>query len=292
MPHLARAIVLHAVTVWLVLAVAAKPAAADITYRATGVVTNVHQNISSVRVGDVYTATIVVNEATADVRPGDPQSARYEGALVSYTIDIGGVYTYSGLAGGSNQNIVEVYNDVSDFGPIEDTLDVEDINPGLPGLDGYAHSSVRFFLVTDSTATALGDDSIPSSLPPFSGWATSEWSMSFTDGAFAYSVGGVLTDLTVVQERCVADATYRATGVVTNVHQNITSVRVGDVYTATIVVNGATADVRPGDPQSARYEGALVSYTIDIGGVYTYSGLAGGSNQNIVEVYNDVSDFG
>ncbi|MFT5424052.1 MAG: hypothetical protein ACI89L_001844, partial [Phycisphaerales bacterium] len=54
-------------------------------------------------------------------------------------------------------------------------------------------------------ATALGDDSIPSSLPPFSGWATSEWSMSFTDGAFSYSVGGVLTDLTVVQERCVAD---------------------------------------------------------------------------------------
>ncbi len=175
-------------------------ARADVIYQAAGVVDSVHQQITSIEVGDIYQMPVTVDESTPDSWPAQADAGRYNDLILSYSFDIGGgAYSYSGAPGSPLNNTLEVNDGTGGFMD-DDVLNLYDDSIPAPILDGLDPSGTRLFIVRDDSGTALSSDAIPAAFPPISSWSSATWNISFTDGVYAYGVDGYLTDLAVVPE--------------------------------------------------------------------------------------------
>lgn len=106
-----------------------------------------------VQVGDSYTARFVLNTATPDEYPEDPNLGGYPGALGSLVMDH--------ISLSANGRV-----DVGNW-PLLDSVGFSSSDPGV----------MFYITLKDPTATALTSDAIPASFLPFAGFPESSLSV-------------------------------------------------------------------------------------------------------------------
>ena len=170
----------------LLLGCVLTPAAAQgTTYQVTGTVTSLDYGgfltpfITSVSVGDTYSATLAVNEAAVDI-DSDPTFGNYP-LGVSYSLSVGS-YSTSGVGAGA------VFNTASD-------RFFASVPSGLPALDGGLFVGADLLGLIDNDGSVWSSDSIPTAatltnLAPFESVFAS---ITFTDGTGGQTIqiGGI-----------------------------------------------------------------------------------------------------
>jgi hypothetical protein len=259
-------------------------------------------------VGQAYTATFVFDDSVADT-DASPAVGRYPLSLVSYTIDVGGVYTSSHA---SPSGLVILGNDGSSDAFFVLT-DAGDAVSGIPFQD-------TVFILSGPAGSVFSSDAFPTSLALESFAGGGIWQLQWSNGSQdPLAVSGPLTSFTPVPEpstgllvaaglvalasrarrRSLRSAgglrgasglvtvlaiaglpasgnaalyEYAVTGTIEGIYNPGAShpFSIGQAYTATFVLDDSIAD---GEPLTAygSYPLALASFTLDIGGVYSAS---------------------
>jgi hypothetical protein len=173
---------------------AAAPAmAASMTFNFTGAVSDVSAALfPHLTAGHSLTGSYTFNTATIDSNPS-ANIGRYNGTIQALTVNLVPTIgsTYTATLGSAGSNFIEIRNQ-----PSSDRYLVQAPLTG-PLVNGYSPLRFRIELI-DPTATAFGNDLLPSTPPSLSSFAASRFRIVFEDGSGNARVRGTLTSLTAV----------------------------------------------------------------------------------------------
>lgn len=191
--QMGQALVVASMVACTVLAAAVPSHAANISFSFSGTVGNV--------LGEVFSpggtgsngfgsslpvsGTFVFNSATPDSNTGNSNIGRYNGAIQSLTVNVGNyTATYSPPPGTS---FIRVVNN-----PSGDTYHLEVNGLTGPSVNGRAPSGFEFTL-QDPSGNAFTNDSLPTTPPSLSSFASNQWRLIFN--GVGHRVQGALTSL-------------------------------------------------------------------------------------------------
>jgi hypothetical protein len=170
----------------------ASPALATlVTYNFTGAVGEVSTPLfSALNAGQTLTGSFTFDNAIADSKTGSASTGRYNDAITSFNVNLGVWSASLGSEGSHNNNVIKIGNGSSD---------TFEVRAPLSG-DGVGSYEPLYFRLTlkDPSGTVFGDDSLPSTGPSLSSFASDRFRIVFTSETGIAKVRGNLTSLTAV----------------------------------------------------------------------------------------------
>ena len=175
--------------------------AAPVTFAFTGVVNNVAPGLftsggnfnGSQKLSGFYT----FNDATLDSNPSG-RIGRYNDTITALTVQLGpasGPPSYTATLGPEtpgNNNFIQIRNQPSGVDGYEVRAPVTG-----PSVNGFSPLYFRIELI-DPSHTVFSNDSLPTTPPSLSSFATNTWRLVFTDGNGNARIQGSLTSATLV----------------------------------------------------------------------------------------------
>jgi hypothetical protein len=164
--------------------------AALVTYNFTGAVGHVSAPLfPTLNAGQTLTGSFTFDTAIADSK-SSASTGRYNDAITSMNVTLGAWSASLGSEGSHNNNVIKIRNGSSD------TLEVR---APLSG-DGVGSYEPQYFRLTlkDPSGAVFGDDSLPSTAPSLSSFASDRFRIVFQSENGIAKVRGNLTSLTAV----------------------------------------------------------------------------------------------
>lgn len=169
----------------------ANEARADlVTYNFTGAVGHVSTPLfPALNAGQTLSGSFTFDTAIADSR-GSASAGRYNDAITGMTVNVGAWSASLGSEGSHNNNVINIRDGSSD---------TFEVRAPLSG-DGVGSYEPLYFRLTlkDPSGAVFGDDSLPSTAPSLSSFASDGFRLVFTSENGIAKVRGNLTSLTAV----------------------------------------------------------------------------------------------